>query len=164
MIPTSAGGSTCGSRCEARALRTSRLRLGRPSRARTHIRTNDSSRSIAAGPAMRTAVSRHGERRRRSTPCFHSFPIPIPPVTPVRAIHHQQLPMVARQDPEPAAQPWRRIEADLHPRLGHRSKEAARGPQSSRPSPRAVARGPRDLAASMSASRNRSPTSSSRKM
>jgi len=51
---------------------------------RSHIRSNACWRSFAASPTMRTAVSRQGERRRRIMPCFHSSPMPIPPVMPVR--------------------------------------------------------------------------------
>ena len=127
-MPTSAGAAVAGSRCAPRATRRTSRCEPRRSRlsTRSHIVSNAACMSSAAGPSMRTAVSRHLPRWRVVLP-IHSSPMPTPPVMPSLRVDDEQLAVVARDQAEPGAQSRWVEDAQLDARLPDRREEAGLG-------------------------------------
>ena len=69
--------------------------------------------SLAAGPSMRTAVSRQRDAMPLQNAGRPFAPTPTPPVIPMRRIDDEQLAMVARNEAEPAAEARRVEDRDL---------------------------------------------------
>ena len=82
-------------------------------RAVATCRSNACTMSCAAGPSIFTAVSRQRERCIFCTPVVHSRPTPTPPVMPIAVVDDEQLSVIARNEPEPAAEAGRVEDGDL---------------------------------------------------
>ena len=163
MMPTRLPGWSRALRNEDRGARINRERGPRLPSARAHMRSKACWRSFAASPSMRTAVSRQGERRRRIMPCFHSSPMPMPPVMPLLPSTTSTLRWSRGRKPSHArnpgglkgrtSSPSRLSRLKYDHGVGHRPSQSI--------STRTLT--PRS-AASMKAFTKRSPTSSLRKM